>query len=124
MHKKWRERLPYLQNSVGKKNLDQMAQELKVSKAELSLFLHRNRLFPIKEERNLVKELIQMRFIYPEYFMPTKQFFELTGIKQRRFWQLYRGEKQLKDIEYFSIATHLQISLEDAFNNRQLTLFQ
>jgi len=64
-----------------------------------------------------------MKFVYPEYFMPTHRFFESTGIGQRRWWQLYKGEKKLTEKEYKAIATHLNVSLEEAFEARQLTLF-
>ena len=123
MHEKWRNCLPYLQDNVGKKSLEEMAQELDVSLSELKLFLHRKRMFPETNERNLAREIIAMKFVYPEYFTPTHRFFESTGIRQGRWWQLYKGERRMTEKEYKAIATHLKVSLEEAFEARQLTLF-
>ena len=91
---------------------------------DLKLFLHRNRIFPKTEERSLAKELITLKFIYPEYFSPTRNFFEVTGIGQRRWWQLYRGEKKMTETEYMAVAEHLKVSLQEAFEARQLILFE
>ena len=79
-------------------------------------------MFPETNERNLVREIIAMKFVYPEYFSPTHRFFESTGIGQRRWWQLYRGDKKMTEKEYRAIATHLKVSLKEVFEVRQLTL--
>lgn len=91
---------------------------------ELKLFLHRYRIFPETEDRNLAQEIIALKFIYPEYFTPTRTFFNVTGIGQRRWWQLYRGDKKMTESEYKAITEHLEISLQEAFEVRQLILFE
>ena len=90
---------------------------------ELKLFLHRYRIFPKTENRNLALEIIELKFLYPEYFTPTRTFFNATGIGQRRWWQLYRGDKRMTELEYKAISDHLEISLQEAFEVRQLILF-
>jgi hypothetical protein len=124
MHKKWKKHLPFLEKNVGKMTQEEMAKELNVDPMDLKLFLHRNRIFPKTEERSLAKELITLKFIYPEYFSPTRNFFEVTGIGQRRWWQLYRGEKKMTETEYMAVAEHLKVSLQEAFEARQLILFE
>ena len=81
-------------------------------------------MFPKTETRNLAQEIIAMKFIYPEYFSPTRNFFVATGIGQRRWWQLYRGEKRMTETEYKAITDHLKVSLLEAFEARQLILFE
>jgi hypothetical protein len=95
-----------------------------VTVQELKLFLHRQRLFPDSADRNLARELIAIKFVYPEYFTPTRQFFLSTKIRQRRWWQLYRGEKKITELEYRAVVEHLNITLNEAFEARQLTLFE
>jgi len=55
--------------------------------------------------------------------MPTPQFFELTGIKRGRWWQLYRGERIITEKEYKAVCDHLQVDRKTAMNIRQLELF-
>jgi len=124
MHKKWRKHLPFLEKNVGRMTQEEMARELKVDLTELKLFLHRYRIFPETEDRNLAQEIIALKFIYPEYFTPTRTFFNVTGIGQRRWWQLYRGDKKMTESEYKAITEHLEISLQEAFEIRQLILFE
>ena len=100
---------------------EEIARELNVTEYVLKQFLHRNKLFTFNDDnRNLALEVIKIRFIYPEYFKPTRSFFEAVGIKQRRWWQLYRGEKKMLESEYKKLALHLQISLQEAFEARQI----
>jgi hypothetical protein len=100
-----------------------MAKELEVTQYELHLFLHRRRLFKIDERKNLCVKLIRHKFIHEEYFTPTFRFFEATGIRSRRWWQIFKGEKQMTEKEYNAIVKHLQISLTKAQEVRQLDIF-
>ncbi len=122
MHEKWTKHLPYLTEYVGKKSLSEMATQLEVQPEELRLFLHRSRRFSIVKE-NIALRIITAKFTYPEYFMPTKQFFKSTGIRQRRWWQLYKGEKKITEKEYKAVCDHLQIDRKTAMQVRQLELF-
>lgn len=61
--------------------------------------------------------------MYDEYFTPTRRFFDATGIRSRRWWQLYRGEKKMTEREYVALVKHLQISHKEALDVRQLDLF-
>lgn len=123
MHKKWRKHLPYLIENVGKVSTQQIAKHLNVTEYELHLFLHRERLFKIEEKKNVCLKLIRAKFVYDEYFTPTRRFFDATGIRSRRWWQLYRGEKKMTEREYVALVKHLQISHKEALDVRQLDLF-
>ena len=46
-----------------------------------------------------------------------------VNINQVRFWKLYRGEESPTDQEYLRLATTLGVSLQEAFEARQLYLF-
>ncbi|NDV45821.1 XRE family transcriptional regulator [Paludibacter sp. 221] len=101
---------------------EQMAEEIGVTSYNLKLFLLQNRIFPEQKERNLLLEMLTLKFTKPEYFTPTKDFYKAVGIGQRRFWQLYRGEKKITEKEYRNLTLHFKVSLQDAFEMRQLSL--
>jgi len=124
MHEKWKKHLPYLLEHVKSKSPAEMATELKVSEKDLKLFLHRYRLFDINLNKNLALRIITAKFTYPEYFEPTKQFFECTGIGQRRWWLLYKGKKEMTGKEFHAVVTHLKVSDKEVFAGLQLDLFE
>lgn len=119
---KWKEKKEQIQLWIASgRTIEEIAKDLNVTEYVLGQYLHRNRIFtPIKGRRNLALEVIKMRFIYPEYFRPTRAFFEAVGIKQRRWWQLQKGEKTILEHEYMALVLHLNISLKEAFDARQI----
>lgn len=124
MQKKWKEHIKYLETNVEKKSLEQMANELKVEKEELRLFLHFNRKFKVNRKDNLVIRVLTELVVYPEYFTPTKRFYRETGIGQRRWYQLYKGEKRITEREYKAFCNHMKVDSKTAMNCRQLDLFE
>lgn len=124
MQQKWKELLPYLEKYVNEKTLEEMSQELKLDKEELRLFLHRYRKFRIVDKNNLALRLITAKFIYPEYFTPTAQFFRATGIRRKRWWQLYKGEKKMTGKEFSAVYHHLKIDDKELVKGLQLELFE
>lgn len=72
--------------------------------------------------RNMVIELLTQRIGSPESFRYTPEFRTRTGICQKRFWQLYRGEKNITEAEYAALSKEWKITLEDAFGMNQLRL--
>lgn len=99
-----------------------LAKELKVNEYDLRQFIHRSRLFNSnKNNRNLVFELIDILMRgNPDYFKPTREFYLAVGIRQKRWWALYRGELKLKEEEYNRLVKHLGITIHEAFDARQL----
>lgn len=73
-------------------------------------------------KRNMVQEMLTQRIGDPESFRYTPKFRANTGIGQKRFWQLYRGEKNLQLEEYISLTREWNITLEDAFDMQQLKM--
>ena len=124
MQEKWKIHLEYLEKNVNSKSLTQMASELNLDKEDLRLFLHHHRRFRINKKNNLIIRLLSELIAYPEYFSPTKNFYEQTGIGQRRWWQLFKGEKIPTEIEYKSICQHLKVDHKVSMNVRQLDLFE
>jgi len=101
-----------------------MAEAIGVTSYNLKLFLLQHRIFPEQTERNLLLEILERKFVKHEYFTPTKQFYKAVGIRQRRFWQLYRGERKMTETEYQNLTLHFKVSLQDAFEMRQLSLLE
>lgn len=114
----------YVLENINKLPFAEICEYVGRSENAVKLFLHRKKI-PIGEtvKRNLVKELLAIKFVKPEYFNPTRSFYKAVNITQMRWWDLYYGRKQITQTEYISIAKHLKVSLEDAFEARQLNLF-
>ena len=93
MQKKWKNHVDYLEQNVRSKTLEQMATDLKVERETLRLFLHHHKKFRLANDNNIIIRLLTELIGHPEYFMPTRKFFEETKIGQRRWWQLFKGEK-------------------------------
>ena len=100
----------------------EIADELGVSEYDLRQFLHRNRLFDSRNKgRNLAFEMISILMRgNPDYFKPNRTFFNTVKIGQKRWWQLYRGDKKMTEKEYKTLVSHLGITLEEALDARQL----
>ena len=115
----------FLRESLGKLTIDEIAGRLEKSSLAVKLYMHRNHIvYRPSVKRNLVLELFTIKFGHPEYFTITTEFLKAVKINQVRFWKLYRGEERPTDAEYLSLVHHLGISLEEAFETRQLTLFE
>lgn len=99
-----------------------LAKELNVNEYDLRQFIHRSRLFNSQENgKNLAFELIDILMRgNPDYFKPTREFYLSVGIRQKRWWALYRGELTLKEEEYARLVRHLGITIHEAFEARQL----
>lgn len=103
----------------------QIAEHLGKTENAVNLYIHRKRLThresPVK--KNILRQILGMRFIRPELFHPDRQFLLDVSMTQVRFWKVYRGEAPLSIAEYVKIVNVLGISLENAFEARQLNLF-
>ncbi len=74
-------------------------------------------------KRNLLVELLRLKFRNLEDFTPSRAFYEAVGIGQRRYWMLFFGRKQITGEEYCRIADYLGVSMQEAMDSRQLELF-
>ena len=115
----------FIQEHLGKMSFDDMGLNLNRSSMSVRLFILRNRLVPRPViSRNLLQQLLKQKFKHPEDFCPGRNFYLETGIGQRRFWALYYGRKAISPKEYLAVAKYLDITPEEAFESRQLELFE
>lgn len=115
----------YIRQSLGKISFEDMAAYLGRSPMSVRLFVLRRRMTPgslIK--RNLLMEMLKLKFRHPEDFTPTRAFYKETGIGQRRWWDLYYGRKSITGEEYTAVAEYLGITIQEALESRQLELFE
>ncbi len=116
----------YVREHLGKVSLEDMAKCLGRSEMSVRLFVLRKKWpaggFTVK--RNLLVELLKTRFKNLEDFTPSRAFYQETGIGQRRFWDIYFGRKSITGREYAAVANYFGITIQEAFESRQLKLFE
>lgn len=124
--KRWTfEDIAFVKRNLGKVSLKDMASHLKRSPMSVRLYILRNRLTPGPlVKRNLLMEMLKLKFRHPEEFTPTRAFYKETGIGQRHWWDLYYGRKSITGKEYTAVAEYLGITIQEAFESRQLELFE
>ena len=88
---KWKqEEEIYVRENVGKKTMEEMAEYVGRSPLAVKLFLHRKKIVAGQTvKRNLVQEMLRLKFRHPENFSPTREFYREVNINQRRFWDIY-----------------------------------
>ena len=125
-NKRWTaEDAEYVRQNYGKVTLDSMAKHLGRSEMSVRLFVLRKK-WPAGGRvvrRNILVELLKMRFKNLEDFTPSRAFYSETGIGQRRFWDLYFGRKSITGKEYAAVADYLGVTVQEAMESRQLSLF-
>lgn len=111
--------------NVGKLSLQEMGDRINRSPVAVKMFILRNRIdIGNKVNRNILQEILKIKFVHPEYFKPTRAFYKEVNISQTRFWDLYYGRVSITQKEYIAITTHLGVTLQEAFEARQLNLFE
>lgn len=125
-NKSWNKQdIEYVQEHLGRLSFEDMGEHLARSAMSVRLFVLRRRMTPGPlVKRNLLMQMLMLKFRHPEDFSPTKMFYKETGINQRRWWDLYYGRKAISNEEYIAVATYLGITMQQAFESRQLKLFE
>lgn len=125
-NKRWTEEdATFVKNNLGKLSFEQMGRDLNRSAMSVRLFVLRNRLtVGLQVKRNILMEMLKIKFRHPEDFTPTRAFYAETGINQRRWWDLYYGRKPITGKEYAAVADYLGVTVHEAFESRQLDLFE
>lgn len=125
-----RKDIDFLVQNVNKLPLNEIYNHFATrSKMSVDLKIKRLRLTPIKTvnpervQRNFVIEMLEQRIGDPKNFQPQRAFFQRVKIGQKRFWQLYRGEKNLTEKEYKALSKEWNITLDDAFELHHLIVF-
>jgi hypothetical protein len=112
-------------NNLGKISTKEMAIQLGKTEVSVNLFLLRKRTSPkAVVKNNMVLMILQYAFVNPEYFTPTRTFYDAVKIGQKRWWSLYKGVKRATDEECLRIASHLGVDTSAFFESRQLNFFE
>lgn len=115
----------FVRDNVNKMTLEQMAEHLGKSVLAVKLYMHRNHIVCGQTvKRNIVQEMLRIKFRHPENFMPTRTFYHEVGINQMRWWDLFHGRKNITQTEYIALSKYFGITLEEAFEARQLCIFE
>jgi hypothetical protein len=115
----------FVYSHLNKLAPSQIAQELGKSERAVCLFLHRHRLNTATVvKKNIILIILKMAFVDPEYFKPTRTFYDAVKLGQKRWWALYKGVRRPTDEECLRIATHLKVDMKELFENRQMNMFE
>ena len=113
----------FIIDNIDKLSIKEIAKELNRTSNAINLFIHRKRIVTIgKVKRNLIIEMLTIKFTDPECFAPNRKFYDSVQIGQKRWWALYYGRKVLEDAEYKRLSEHFNIELK-GIESSQLTLF-
>ena len=74
-------------------------------------------------KRNMLVELLRLKFRNLEDFTPSRAFYDFVGIGQKRYWDLFFGRRKITGTEYCKVAEYLGVTMQEAFDSRQLELF-
>lgn len=114
----------FLFRNMKKKKISEIAKELNRSEMSVNLFLLRRRTSPqTVVKNNLILIILKQAFTDPEYFTPTRAFFDAVGIGQKRWWSLYKGINVATGEECLRVCRHLNVPTEKVFDQMQLSLF-
>ncbi len=123
MSTNWNKHRQYVSENIGVKSTAEIAAKIGVTEFSLMQFIHRERIFPVRQHpRNLAYEIVKLKFVHPEYFRPTRQFFRAVKMSQREWWRAYRGEVRLTKEQYKRLVEHLNVTLTEALELRQIEL--
>lgn len=126
--KRWtREDDAYIRENFGHIPIEEMANALSRTPMSVRLYIHRNRLVPAGQrtvKRNLLVELLRMRFRHLEDFHPSKYFYAECHMSAAHYADLFYGRKQIKPEEYRAVAEYFDITASEAMASRQLELFE
>jgi len=128
MAKNWTpEEVDFLKEHVTSMTPEQIGLELGKSEMAVRLFCYRHRIsFREPLKRPMLIELLRIKFGNPEYFKPTREFYQKVAISQKRFSKLRLGQAQPTEKELASVCREFNMSHEEysrLLEARQLDLF-
>ena len=107
--------------------IEDIADALERTPMSVRLYIHHHKLLPIGQrtvKRNILVELLRLRFRHLEDFQPSKWFYAECHMSAARYADLFYGRKQIRPEEYRSIAEYFGITAAEAMESRQLELFK
>ena len=124
MRQRWKQHKKYFDENINRKTPELMAKELQVDLKSLKRYLHRYKVVPPRKQFTLAYRLIKAKYTYPEYFTPTRRFFEATGIGQRRWGLIFRGDEEMTGKEFRSVVEHLKLDKREITKTLNLEIFE
>lgn len=126
MGRKWtEEEKRFLANAIrNKTSLIDLSNELQRTPAAIVQCLYKLRL-PRHTQffRHNIAKLVLLKCIPdPDCFKPNRAFYNAVGMSQKRWWSVYSGEAQITPVEYRALCKYFNVSLQDAFDARQLEI--
>lgn len=73
-------------------------------------------------KNSLFYRILEHKIKHPECFHPDRKFYKKTGIRQRRFGLLFRGEKSPTEREVVSFCDYIGCTEVELFTARQLDI--
>lgn len=115
----------FVRDNAGKMTLQQLADIVGRSALAVQLFMHRKHIVVGQTvKRNLVQEILRIKFKHPENFLPTRSFYKAVGINQMRWWNIFYGKKNISQQEYITLCEYFGVTMQEAFEARQLYIFE
>lgn len=115
----------YVRESIGRVPFQEMCRRLGRTPTAVRIYILRKRIeVPgVGVKRNLLRNLLQIRFRNIEDFNPSRMFFEAVGMSSRRYYDVFFGRSQITGPEYARIADYFNITVSECMEARQLSLF-
>lgn len=115
----------FVRDNAGKLTLQQIADAVGRSSLAVQLFMHRKQIVVGQTvKRNLVQEMLRIKFKHPENFLPTRAFYQTVAINQMRWWDIFYGRKNISQQEYIALCEYFGVTMQEAFEARQLCIFE
>ena len=115
----------FIRKYAGKMTLQQLADKVGRSRLAVQLYMHRKHIVVGQTvRRNLVQDMLRIKFKHPENFMPTRTFYKTVGINQMRWWDIFYGRKSITQQEYIALCEYFGVTMQEAFEARQLCIFE
>lgn len=114
----------FLLSNIDKLPLCRIAKEIGRSENAVKLYVFRHRIGIPKVKNNILIKILTIKFVNPNYFRPDKEFYKAVGMTSHRWYNVYFGRDQITEIEYRNVCRKLNISDKEAFDARQLPLFE
>lgn len=119
----------FLRAHIGDMSFMQLAQALNRSENSIRIKAHKLRLLTNINGKmrkrvtfNVVAKMIEASVSSVQNFKPTREFYTITGLSQKRFWGAVRGEFSLEPDELRRLAQYLNLNLEDWQKDCQLSI--
>lgn len=128
MAKNWtNEDLDFLMKYRTEMTPEQIGECIGKSEMAVRLYCYRHRISPYETiKRPMLVELLRIKFGNPEYFKPTREFYQKVKISQKRFSKLRLGYAQPTETELAAVCREFNMSHEEysrLLDARQLDLF-